>query len=166
MSGIFDFILKTNTFNFAILFLCIALIAHYLKLGGKFEDLKNAIIKKIEDAKLERENAINNLNSAKNAVANLAQEIEEKLSGAKVSAGNVAAKIQEETGNDIEGILKNSENIISSEEKSMSSEMLKKASEKAIELSREYLKSELAKRRDLHEKFIRESIDKLDRINL
>lgn len=166
MGEIIDFILKTNTFNFFILFLCFALLAHYLKLGEKLENLKNAVIKRIEDAKSEKENALTNLNKAKNDVANLENEIKDRISNAKTSAQNVASKINDETSKDMEGIIKNSENIIQGEEKSISSKILNKASQNAIELSREYIKSEFAKRSELHERFIRESIQELVRINL
>lgn len=166
MGEIVDFILKTNTFNFFILFLCFALLAHYLKFGDMLENLKNAVIKKIEDAKSEKENALKNLNNAQNEVANLENDIENKIQNAKISAENVASRINDETLKNVENIIKNSENIIQSEEKSISSELLKEASLNAVSLSREYIKSELSKRPELHKKFIHESIAELDRINL
>ena len=68
---IWDIIVKSNTFNFAILVIIFAIAASKLNLGEKIEHIKSEIIKSIENAKSEKENAVKFLQKAQSDVANL-----------------------------------------------------------------------------------------------
>ena len=61
-------------------------------------------------------------------------------------------------------IEKNVERLIGAEEKTISAKITEKTLKTAIELARQTIKSNLENNQDLHNKFIDESIENIDRI--
>lgn len=154
-------IVESNTFNFAVLLLIFALLFKKLNISDTVEKIKQNIIKSIEDAKLEREQAKQKLTEAQNSVEHVEEEIKERLQDASIRAKSLAKQIQNETSLKVKLIEKNIERVIEAEEKTLSSQMSDKALKSAIRLAKEHIKKTLAENPDLHNKFIEESIGEI-----
>lgn len=156
-----DIIVKSNTFNFAVLLLIFAVLFKKLNISDTIEKIKLNIIKTIDDAKFEREQAKNKLYDAQKSVENLDNEIKERLNDAKTRVENLSAQILDNAENQIQMIRKNLENIILAEEKTLSSKMSDKALKSAIELAKQKVIKTLEEQPELHNKFIEESIGEI-----
>lgn len=156
-----DIIVKSNTFNFAVLVLIFAVLFKKLNITDTVEKMKLNIIKAIEDAKQERETAKNKLADAKKSTENLDDEIKERLNDAKLRAENLSAQILDNAENQIQMIKKNLDKIILAEEKTLASNMSEKALKSAIELAKQQVIKALEEQPELHNKFIEESIGEI-----
>lgn len=154
-------IVESNTFNFAVLLLIFAVLFKKLNISDTVEKIKQNIIKSIEDAKLEREQAKQKLTEAQNSVVHVEEEIKERLQDAEIRAKGLAKQIQNETSLKVKLIEKNIERVIEAEEKTLSSQMSDKALKSAISLAKEHITKTLAENPDLHNKFIEESIGEI-----
>ncbi len=154
-------IVESNTFNFAVLLLIFALLFKKLNISDTVEKIKQNIIKSIEDAKLEREQAKQKLTEAQNSVEHVEEEIKERLQDASIRAKGLAKQIQNETSLKVKLIEKNIERVIEAEEKTLSSQMSDKALQSAISLAKEHITKTLAENPDLHNKLIEESIGEI-----
>lgn len=163
---IWDLIVKSNTFNFAILLLIFAILASKMKLGEKLEALREAVAKTIESAQLKKEEAAQKLSNARHDVENLDEEIDERLSKAKESASHIAEEILKDAGEKARKFEAGISKRIETEEKIVSTALSKQTAVAAVELAKDHIKNLLENNRDFHKKFINESIEELDRINL
>lgn len=163
---IWDIILKSNTFNFAILILIFAILANKLNIGEKLDNLKQSIVKSIETAQLKKEEAARLLSNARQDVENLDEEISERLAKAQESASNIADAILKNAGEKARKFETEISKSIKAEEKIVCAKLSKQTAEAAILLAKEHIKNLLENNREFHRKFINESIEELDRINL
>ncbi len=158
MSNLWNLIVESNTFNFAILLLIFAVLAEKIHLSDKLEKIKLDIINAIENARLERENANSELISTRKSVEHLEDEIKSRLNEASKKADGVSEKIFEEMQKQINSIEKNMHKAIESEEKTLSAKAAKTTLQNSVELAAKHIKTVLKNNPDLHNKFIEESI--------
>lgn len=151
-------IVESNTFNFAVLLLIFAVLYRKLNISNVMSQLTADIIKKIEDAKTHREEAKQKLMEAKKLAENLDSDIKSRLESAEQKAAGISEQIEINTQNQVKLIEKNLQNLIIAEEKTLSSEMSKKALEHAITLAEQKIIKALKENPKLHDKFIEESI--------
>ena len=163
---IWDIIVKSNTFNFAILLLIFAIIASKLNLGEKLEKLKQEIEKSIETAQLKKEEAAKILSQARFEVENLDEEVSKRITKANENAQTISAEILKEAGEKAKKFENGISRRIEAEEKTVSATLSKQTATAAIELAKLHIKKTLENNRELHKKFINESIEELDRINI
>lgn len=163
---IWDIIVKSNTFNFAILVIIFAIAASKLNLGEKIEHIKNEIIKSIENAKSEKENAVKLLQKAQSDVANLDNEVQERLEKAELQAKNTARQILDAAGEKAARYEVGISRAIEAEEKTAAASLSMQTAKASVELAKEHIKQTLNIKPELHAKFINEGIDELDRIKL
>lgn len=161
---IWDLIVKSNTFNFAILVLIFAVIASKMNLGEKIEHIKQEIIKSIENAKHEKERAAKLLDETKKDVANIENEISERLDKAQSHARSMAHQILNAAGEKAERFEKGIARRVEAEEKTASAILSKQTAKAAVELAKDHIKHTLENNAEFHKKFINDSIDELDRI--
>ncbi len=154
-------VVQSNTFNFAVLLLIFAVLYKKLNISNTVERLKQDIIKKIEDAQLEREMAKEKLHKAKKSVEHLDADIKERLNDANSRAESLSEQIIKNAQEQVKLIEKNVQNVIVGEEKTLSSQMSDKALKKAIELARQKIIKTLEENPKLHDKFIEESIGEI-----
>lgn len=164
MSDFWNLIVQSNTFNFAILVVIIAIVFAKINLPEIIENIRSEVSRAIENAKLEKQNAEKELKSAKNAVKNTDTEVQQKLDGAKQNVNNLTNEIMKNTQEQIKHIEKNVERVISAEEKKLSTKLMQETIQQSIELAKQNIINRLDK--DLHEKFIDDSINELDRVKL
>ena len=163
---IWDIIVKSNTFNFAILLLIFAIIASKLNIGEKLEKLKQEIEKSIETAQLKKELAAKTLSQARFEVENLDNEVSEKIEKAKHNAQTISEEILKEAGIKAQKFEAGISRSIEAEEKTISATLSKQAAVAAVELAKLHIKRTFDNNRELHRKFINSSIEELDRINI
>ena len=163
---IWDVIVKSNTFNFAILLLLIAIIANKLNIDEKLENLKNDIIKKIENAQRQKEEAAKILSQARNDVEHLDEEVADRITKAKSNAETITEEILKNAGEKAKKFEEGISRRIEAEEKTVSATLSKQTATAAVELAKDHIKKVLNNNQELHKKFIYECIEELDRIKI
>ena len=141
LANFWNIIVESNTFNFAVLLLIFAILYKKLNISNTVEKIKQDVINTINNAKTEKENAKNKLMEAEKSIEHIDEEIKQKLSEASIKGDDIAKQILANTNEKVDLIEKNISRVISAEEKSL-------------------LKDNM----DLHNKFIDESIDSIDRV--
>lgn len=154
-------IVQSNTFNFAVLLLIFAVLYKKLNIANTVENLKQEIIKRIEDAKAEREEAKQKLAHAKSSVEHLDEDIKERLTDASNRADNLSGQIVKNAQEQVKLIEKNIQNVIIGEEKTLSTLLSQKTLKASIELAKQKIIKTLEDNPKLHDKFIEESIGKI-----
>lgn len=165
ISNIWIAIVKSNTFNFIIFVLILAWVFKKIDIAKIITSLQNKIIKIIEEAKAEKEEAIANHSKAEKIVANLGEELKFIVDDAHKSADVISSKILSEAEKQLENIEANATKIIEAEEKLLISKLTKNTSTASIEVAKSHITKTLEETPTLHEKYINESIDELDRLN-
>lgn len=155
-------IVQSNTFNFAVLLLIFAVLYKKLNISDVVENLKNDIIKRIDDAKLERETAKNKLLDAQKSIENLEDEIKTRLNDANSRAESLSNQIITNAQEQVKLIENNIQNVIAGEEKTLSSQLSENALKASVELAKQKIIKALEDNPELHDKFIEESIDKIN----
>lgn len=164
--NVWNVILESNTFNFIVLAIIIIYLMKKLRAGAALENLKNAIIKRIDDSKAEKEKALSELKTAEKAVENLDNEIKERYNLAEQNANGVIQQTVMNAENQVSHILQNAENAIENEEKQISAQILKSTAEKALSTAKDIIAARLKDHPELHEKYINEAIEDIDRVKL
>ena len=164
--NLWTLILESNTFNFIVLVVILAVIMQKLKLGDALERLKIEIITKIEDSKLARENAMNYFQGAKSKIEHIDDEISEKLSLAKSRADNIADSIAEAANRKIKQIENNAQKVVQAEEKTLFTSLTQDTANSSVDLARKFVKFKLQQDPALHNKYIDESIEELDKVTI
>ena len=93
-------------------------------------------------------------------------KIQNRLKQAENHGQDLAEKIFKDTELKIKQIENNIEKVIDTEEKTLSADLTKKTVKASVELAVKQVQNILANNPQLHEKFINESIDEIDRIKL
>ena len=78
----------------------------------------------------------------------------------------MSEKIAEDTQKQVESIKQNAEKVIEAEEKVIYTSLMKKTSLASLKTAESYIKNTLKDNEVLHDKYINESIDNLDGLNL
>lgn len=165
ISEIWNIIVQSNTFNFVLFVLILAWVAKKIDVGQIISSLQAKIIKLIDDVKREHEAAKNELLNAEKAVENLPTELKEIIQDAEKSADVISKKIMTEAEKQLESINNNAQKVIDAEEKLLISTLTKNTSKASIEAAKSHIQNTLTEAPSLHEKYINESIDELDRLN-
>ena len=163
LANFWNIIVESNTFNFAVLLLIFAILYKKLNISNTVEKIKQDVINTINNAKTEKENAKNKLMEAEKSIEHIDEEIKQKLSEASIKGDDIAKQILANTNEKVDLIEKNISRVISAE-KTLSAQMTQKTLDASIELAKQHIKSLLKDNMDLHNKFIDESIDSIDRV--
>lgn len=164
LSNIWNAIVESNTFNFIIFISLIALIFKKINVRGIIDAIHAKILKVIEEVNQEKEEALLKLSNAEKSVENLAQELDTIVNDAQKSAEVIGNKILEEAKKQVENIESNALKVIDAEEKILISELTKSTSAASVMLAKQNIQKTLNEAPNLHEKYINESIDELDKL--
>lgn len=159
----FNIILHSNLFNFTIFLLIIIVIAKKIDVCAMLNSMRDNVISKIDNSQEIRNKALEELENAKKSVSNTSNEIDEINKNAQKTSEIMKSKIIEDANSRVHSIAKNSKNIIANEEKQTSNKILSDLSAKSIELATSYIINEIQQNPQLHNKFIEESIQDLER---
>lgn len=165
ISKIWNAIVESNTFNFILFVLIFAWIFKKIDIKSIIHSLQQKIIKMLDEVKKEHEDAQNELFNAEKAVENLGEELKSIVDDATKSAKVIGEKILTEAKKQIESIESNAEKVIDAEERLLISNLTKSASQASVEVAESHIKNVLEQAPTLHEKYINESIDELERLN-
>ncbi len=161
-----ELIIHSNTFNFVIFIAILAYICKKIDVSVIIAGIQEKIKKMIEDSKTAKSEAEANLVSAEEKVKHVNEEVETILQDAGSTAKKLSEKISEDTQKQVENIKKNAEKIIEAEEKVLYTKLMKKASLASLKTAETHIKNTLVNNEALHDKYINESIDNLDGLNL
>lgn len=164
--NVWELILKSNTFNFIVLVIIIAFILKKLNVSLALENLKNTIIKRLENSKNEKEKAISELEKAEKAVEHLDNEIQENYKIAEQNVDGVIKQTLINAENQVKHIEQNVQTAILNEEKQISAKILRSTASKALETAKNKIISRLNEHPELHEKYINEAIDDIDKVEI
>lgn len=165
ISNIWDIIVKSNMFNFIVFVLILAWIFKKIDIASMIKSLQDKIIKIIDEVKKNHKEAKENLLNAEKSIEHLGEELETIVNDAKKSADVISDKILTEAQKQLESIESNAQKVIEAEEKMLISNLAKNTSKASIDSAQSHIKNVLQQTPSLHEKYINESIDELDRLN-
>ena len=166
MADFWNLIVQSNTFNFAILAIIIAVIFVKIDLPNIIEKIRKDVASDIENADLEKHNAQNELKKAKKVAKTTDLEVEAKLKVAKESAALLTNQINQNTDEQVKQIYENIKRVVTTEEKKISAKLSIETIDEAIALAKQNIIDKLKTDSKLHEKFIEDSINELDKVKL
>ena len=164
MADFWNIIVQSNTFNFAILVILLAIVFAKIDLPGIIEKIKNEVASSIENAKKERLNAEEELKSAEEKAGKTDSEVKLQLQNAENNAKNLADNILKNTDENIKRIVDNIKKVILAEERNLSTKLTQETLNKAVDLAKQNILSKLDA--DMHQKLLDDSINEIDKVNL
>lgn len=166
ISNIWNIIVTSNTFNFIIFVWIIAFVLKKIDISSLISALQAKIIKIIDEAKKEHEEAKNKLLQAEKEVEKLPEELKEIMQDAHKSAEVISTKILSEAQKQVESIEQNALKVIDAEEKLIIANLTKNTSKTSVETAKSHIQNVLTETPTLHEKYINESIEELGKLAL
>ncbi len=164
--SILKYLATSNTINFIIMVTLLAIIVKKMNLGASLEKSIEAVKSTISKSDEEKAGAQKKLDSAKDLIEKLPQDIKalEETSKGKVEV--FRDKIDENTQKAIFNIEKNVDRVVSIEEKKISNLLTEKTSLASVELAKQHIEKMLEQNPELHNQFIQNSIDELDKVKI
>lgn len=162
---IWTILVQSNTFNFIIFALLIAWILKKVNAKDAINSLQVKIVEKIEQAKSAKTQAIQELKEAEKSLENLTVELGKIISDTKFSAETIAKKIVEEAKESALNIEKNAQKLLEAEEKKVVSTLTQRTAKASVELAKSKILSALEKDGFLHQKYINDSVEQLERLS-
>ena len=166
MSDFVDILLKSNTLNFIIVAAVIVFAAIKLNIKEKLENIKNEIKDYVDTSTNEKELAEKELIKAKASVDKLPSDIREIKNDTEKSVKNLELKVQDEIADRKKDIDNNAKRLLNLETKKFQSKLINILSIKSIELAKNNAIEQLKGNNELHNFYINEAIEELDKINL
>ncbi len=156
----------SNTINFAIMAILLGVIIKKLHLSTAFEKSIEAIENQISNSETEKANSSKILGKNKDLIEKLPNELEEmeKTSQSKLTA--FEEKIEDNTRKTIENLVLSTDRIKSIEEKKVSNLLTQSTSKEALELAKNRICELLENNPEMHNDFIQQSIDELDKVKI
>ncbi len=162
---IWNSIVESNAFNFILFVLILAWIFKKINVAAMISALQGKIIKLLDEVNQNHANAKSEFHNATKAVENLDVELKTIIEEASKSAKVIGDKILDEAQKQIETIETNAQKVIDAEEKLLISKLAKTTSKASIKIAKDNIVQVLEQTPTLHDKYIDESIDELDRLS-
>ena len=160
------YLATSNTINFIIMIAILMLIVKKVNVKSSLDNsvasVKQLIVKSDEEKK--KSEAL--LSEAKKKMDKLPEDIKTLEREASSKADVFKAQIEESTQKSIWNIEKNVDIVISIEEKKLSNLLTGKTIIASVELAKDHIKNILRNNPQLHNKFIDESLEELEKVKL
>ncbi len=166
MSEFFQILIQSNTLNFLIVLALIIYLVKKLNVNEKIENIRNEVQSYVEESKCEKNEAEKSLIDIEEKIKQLPAEIEKIKISTQVSVNSIEEKLKADTENKKTDIRNNAERIIQLETKKFKSKLSDILSETSVEIARKNAENQLKANRELHNKYIENAINELDRILL
>lgn len=166
MTNFWQLILQTNTFNFIIVLAILILIISKLNVKEKIEHIRDEIKSYVHESSNEKNLAEKELENIKKEVVKLPDEISRIKESAKNSVSSLERKIEAEVKEQMSDIDNNAKRLLSFETKKFKSKLSSILSEASIVLAKDNALKQLENNRELHNKYIEDAIEEINRINL
>ena len=159
---IWEYIGRTNLFNFIIFLSVFILIWKMANLGDMLERAKQSVIDHIEESKSKKADSEEHLKQIEETVSHLGEEIEGLIKKSEDNAKLVGEKILQDAGNMAEGIRDNARKVVENKSALLKNDILRRASQASIDVARNHIINELRDNDGLHQKLIDESIEAIN----
>ena len=159
-----NYFVESNTFNFVFFIIIFAFIFRKIDMKSIIANLQKNIVDTINKSKEEKEKADSELKKAKKTEKSIPEELEKILSDAQTNADTISKKILEDGKLQVSKIEQNTKKLIEADQRAVMTELIKATSQEAIKLAENRLTEALQHDRALHDKFIENSINELDRL--
>ena len=123
----------------------------------------NKIRQTIEDSEKDKNNAQKNKSQAVKSVNNTENEIGDINTVADDKARILTEQIRQDTNSKIQSIQNNAKRILNFEEKSLTSILISNIGLKSVDKAKAQLIKEIGQNKELHSKFIDDSIEELNK---
>lgn len=163
MTDIFNLILHSNTFNFVIFLSIIIIICKLVDIPMLIENMCEKIKTRINDSDNAQKQASDKKAQALKSIENTTEEIADINTNAKEKTKTLKNQIKNDTEIKIQNIHNNTAKIIDSEEKLTTSALISNIGLKSLETAKTHIIKEIENDKELHSKFIDDSIEELKR---
>lgn len=161
-----NLILESNLINFIVVFVIMAFIIKKINVGDKIENVRKTIKSYVDESSNEKEAAEKELSQIQAKIEHLQDDIKDIEATAQNNIKGFENKIQEEIYEKKKDIDKNAERILNLETKNFKDKLSSVLSEASINLARKNAIEQLKNNRELHNKYINEALEGIDKINL
>lgn len=165
MKELFSTLLYSNTLNFLLMVVLFAVVLWKIDVKKAFVTMREEIKKVVEKSENEKKLALTELEHTKEDLQKLPQELEKIIDDAKKSAVNIAKDLETKGNDEIKKLEHQAEKAFKFEEKKFYELLASMTSNAAVDLARENVISELSQKSELHNKFIDDALNELDRVN-
>ena len=155
MAEIWQIIVQSNTLNFLIVLAVVLFIVSKLDVKSKLEVMKDEIKTYVDASSKEKEDAKNELDEINEKIKHLPEEIADIKQSAENNIRGIEKRINEEIDEKKKDI-----------EKKFKSRLSGILSQASIDLAKKNALEQLNDNRELHDRYINEAIDEIDRIGL
>ncbi len=159
---IFNYIGRTNLFNFAIFLTIIIWVCNKINVTGKLEDARTSVVDNIENSKTAKSDSEEELRKIEESVAHIEEEIDLIIKKAEDNAKMVGNKILADAELAAGNIKDNSEKAVEARAGLLKNDILKRASIASIEVAKNHIINELRNNPDLHNRLIDESVEAIN----
>ncbi len=164
MPDFFQILIESNTINFIIVLVLLAVVIKKLNINSYLEKIRSGIQSYVKESENEKETAGKSLESINEKIKHLPGEIEKIKSSTSISVQSINEKIKSDIENQKTDIQNNADRIMQLEVKKFKSRLTDILSEKSIEIAGENAKIQLNNNKELHNVYINNAIDEIDRI--
>lgn len=166
MSDILHLLIHSNTLNFLIVLAILVVIFVKLNLKEKIEVLRDEIRTYVDTSVQEKNVAEKKLLLIKEKIEKLPETIEDIKKSTENSVKSIGEKIRADIEEQKQDIANSAERIFNLETKKFKQKLIATLSEKSVEIARDNAVNQLKENAQLHNKYIDNAIDELDRISL
>lgn len=164
--SILKMLVESNTVNFIIMVILLYVILKKVHLGAAFEKMIDSIKNNIEKSEHTKRKSLETLENSKNKMEKLPEDLAalEKTSGDKIKA--FEDKITSNTKKTISDLNSSIARVMEIEEKKISNLITEKTSKDSVNLAKSKIIDLLNKNPELHNQFIQQSLDELDKVKI
>ncbi len=159
-------ILLSNLFNFVVMVCLLGWLIKKFNIAEKLEQGRKNIEDRILVSNIAKENAIQNLFETQAETEKNDEEVFAILDKAEKNAVIVGEKLVEDAEKQASEFDKNTKKAVEANIKSLKINLTSKTADTAIKLAKKHIEAELKDNKDLHIRYINESIDALNGVEL
>lgn len=161
-----NLILESNLINFIIVLTVMIIIVKKINVTEKIENVRKSIQSYVDDSSNEKENAKKELAKITEEIEHLEDDLKDIETTAETNIKGFERKIREEIYEKKKDIEKNAQRILSLETKNFKDKLSNILSEASINLVRKNAIEQLKNNKELHNKYIDEAMEGIDKISL
>lgn len=166
MNEIIQTILQSNIINFLIVLAFLIFLVYKINLSEKLEKVREEITSYIEASEKEKQNAQEELNRINDKIAKLPAVVERIKKSTERNIKNLEENSNKSAEIQKKDISRNAQRLFNLETKKFKTELSNILSEHSIRIARENAVKQLEENPNLHDKYIEDAIEEIDRITL
>lgn len=163
---ILKYLATSNTINFILMVGILYWISRKIELNKIFETGIQKIKTDIKNSENKKEGSKQELEKAKTILDGLPEDIKELDNNCNEKIDIFKKQIQDNTKISISKVNSNIERVISIDEKKISTHILEGTAKNSLNIAEQNIIKLLKEKPELHNNFIQNSIDELDRVNI